>query len=171
MNRWRAVVGATNTAALTAAVLAVNPAGAQEGPPDGLLPMSVTPATVSPGQTVTISGDGCVTDSGPGDVQVLLFAPGEEEDPFGELEADSVDDNGHWTLELTATEDDEGVTVFHATCLDPEGEQIIAVYQEGQVEVIVPSSTATTAPPTTTPPAVPAAPAAVVVSADPTFTG
>ncbi len=175
MNKWRAVAGATTIAALTAAVLAVSPAGAQEPPPDEtLLPISVKPATVHPGETVTISGEGCVSDSGPGDLIVFLFSPGDEENPFDEIPADSVDDNGAWTLELTATEDDAGITIFTATCfVSEESDDVIADYDQGQVEVIVPeaSTTTTTAPPVTTPPAVPAAPPAVVVSATPTFTG
>ena len=136
-----------------------------EPPEPDLLPISVVPATIHPGETTTISGEGCLSDGDPGDAEVFIFLP-DDPSQFGELPAD-VNEDGSWSLQLTAAAEDAGHTFgVTATCFESsDSDNVVADYDFATITVL---GTATTAKP---PILVPAAGAAVAVTAEPTFTG
>jgi hypothetical protein len=158
-------------AGVVATALATLPAGAQEPP---LLPISVTPSSGSEGTLVTVSGSDCLSESGPGDVELYVWYEDEEEpDVFGIVP----DEVGAWsieyTIESTAT-NPVGLYEISATCFEsPDSEVVIADYDFATFEVTAPP---VTTPPPTEPPAQPPvdqpeAPPATPVPAQPTFTG
>jgi hypothetical protein len=144
-----------------AAVLVAAPAGAQE-----LLPITVEPTTGPIGTEVTVSGEGCLNEDGPGEVDVQLFFEDEEEPAV--FPADEVLEDGSWSLVLASTEEDPpGIYTFTATCFVPGGEEVIADYDFVEFELTAPPE-----PPTTpTTPPTPTAPPAVPVVEEPDFTG
>jgi hypothetical protein len=169
MNIRRAAIAAT-AAVATSALIAGVPAGAQEGE---LLPISVTPTSGPAGTLVTISGAGCVTEAGPGDVEVYLFNEGEEE-PAETIGGIVPDAEGNWQTQGPVLPTDPiGVHPISATCFEsPESDVVVADYDFAFFEVTAPP---TTTPPTTAPPSQPtvekpAAPA-TPVPAEPIFTG
>ena len=166
MKTWRVVAAATTTAALATVLCAVGPVAAQDQP--DLLPISVEPSTVTVGDSVTVSGADCLTETGdPGDVHVDIFSEGSEE-PVS-FAAD-VNEDGTWSLVLVAEEADVGVHDVTATCfVSPESNEVVAEYDFALLTVN-PASPPTT-PPTTPPVLTPVAPPATPVSGSPTFTG
>jgi hypothetical protein len=165
MNIRRAVIAAAGGIAATA-LLGTIPVGAQEGDP---LPISVTPSSGPAGTVVTVSGDGCIGEAGPGDILVALFDSTSDE-PIDAFSGDVAED-GAWTfqLEFEAT-DPPGVYEFSALCFaSPESEDVIAAYGFASFELTAPATEPPAAEPTT--PAPPTAAPATAVSAKPTFTG
>lgn len=164
MNIRRAVIAAAGGVAATALVGTL-PVGAQAGP---LLPISVTPSSGPAGTVVTVSGDDCIGEAGPGDLVVFLFDSTSVEpiDIFG----GTVAEDGAWTFQLQfEATDPPGVYDFSATCFEsPESEKIVADYDFASFELTAPPTEQPTTQPTTPAPA--AAPA-TAVSAKPTFTG
>ncbi len=173
--RRAAFAATTGLAAVSLAavsLLAGAPAGAQEG----LLPIEVTPTSGAAGDVVTVSGEGCVGETGPGDIEIYLFF--EDEEPIAAFGADEVTDEGAWTLELLIeATDPPGLYAYTATCFEgPESDLIIADYEFADFEITAAAPTTTTttavAPPAVAPPAVaPQAQPAVAVQAQPTFSG
>jgi hypothetical protein len=139
-----------------------------EAPEPDLLPLSVNPATIHPGETSTISGEGCLSDGDPGVVAVLVFNPDDLENPIVEDEVDANDD-GTWSDEFTALPEDAGHSfIAAAACFDnDEDVNLVVEYDIATITVVGTPSTAPAPPPVLGP----VAPAAVAVSAEPTFTG
>jgi hypothetical protein len=174
MNRWRIVAAATSTAALATALLAGAPAGAQEEPPD-LLPITAEPPSTHSGETVTVSGEGCIVDEAAGFILVVAFNPDDETaEPF--FAEGTVVEDGSWTAEVAPTADETSIFLITAGCFDDgdigEDEDPVLFYDFVEHEVVVDE---TTTPPTTEPAApaeeAPTAPVAVPVIGTPTFTG
>jgi hypothetical protein len=148
-----------------AAVLVAAPAGAQEPEP---LPITVEPASGPVGTEVTVSGEECLNEAGPGEVEVYLFFEDEEEPAV--FLVDQVLEDGSWSLVLASTEEDPpGLYTFSATCFVPESEEVIADYDFVDFELTAaPKPSEPPKPPAPEPePAKPAAP----VVARPSFTG
>jgi hypothetical protein len=167
MNIRRAVIAAAGGVAATALVGTL-PVGAQEG---DLLPISVTPSSGPAGTVVTVSGEDCVSEAGPGDLVVYLF-DSTSADPI-EVFGGTVTEDGAWTsqLQVEAT-DPPGVYDFSATCFEsPESETIVADYDFASFELTAPAPTGPPAAEPTPPAAPPAAAPATAVPAKPTFTG
>jgi hypothetical protein len=145
-----------------AAVLVAAPVGAQ-----GLLPITVDPMSGPIGTEVTVSGENCSNEAGPGEVEVYLFFEDEEEPAV--FPVDEVLEDGSWSLVLSSTEEDPpGHYTFSATCFVPGSDEVIADYDFADFELTEPPTTPTT-PPTT--PTTPEAPPAVPVVEEPEFTG
>ena len=148
-----------------AAVLVAAPAGAQEEEPD-VLPLSVEPTTGPVGTEVTVSGEECSNEAGPGEVEVYLFFEDEEEPTV--FPVDEVLETGSWSLVLASTEEDPpGLYTFSATCFVPDSDEVIVDYEFVDFELTAP----TTAPTTPTTPTPPEAPPAAPVTEEPDFTG
>ena len=165
----RAAVAAM--AGVVATALVTLPAGAEEPP---LLPISVTPSSGPAGTLVTISGAGCVSEAGPGDVEVYLFNEGQDE-PAETIGGIVPDAQGNWQTQGPVLPTDPiGIHPISATCFEsPESDVVIADYDFATFEVTAPP---VTTPPSTEPPAQPPvekpeAPPAAPVRAQPTFTG
>ncbi len=161
------------TAAAIAAgsvVLAIvaSPAAAGEPPPTGTI--TVEPTSGGPGQVFTFSGEGCVSENGPGVMDVFVFF-GEDlianPDPaFVEPDAD-----GNWGFGIHAggaVPNPAGIWDVTATCFDAVTDQVLVDYEPATFEVIAPPTPPTTEPPT---PPTPQAPPAAPVPAEPSFTG
>jgi hypothetical protein len=172
MNMRRAAITAiaATAAVATSALIAGVPAGAQEGE----LPLSVSPTSGSAGTLVTISGAGCVTEAGPGDVEVYLFNEGEEE-PAVVIDGIVPDAEGNWQTQGPVLPTDPiGIHPISATCFEsPESDVVVADYEFVDFEVTAPPTTTppTTAPPSQPPVEEPEAAPATPVPAHPTFTG
>ena len=150
-----------------AAVLVAAPAGAQE-----LLPITVEPTTGPVGTEVTVSGEDCLNEAGPGEVEVYLFFEDEEEPAV--FPVDEVMEDGSWSLVLLSTEEDPlGHYSFTATCFVPGSDDVIADYDFADFELTGPPTTTPTTPTPTTPttPTPPEAPPAAPVTEEPDFTG
>jgi hypothetical protein len=150
-----------------AVVLVAAPAGAQTED----LPLSVEPTSGPIGTEVTVSGEDCLNEDGPGEVDVELFFEDEEEPAV--FPADEVLEDGSWSLVLASTEEDPpGIYTFTATCFVPGSEEVIAEYEFVEFELTAPTTAPTTPPtnPSTAPPPAQAPPAVPVVD-EPDFTG
>lgn len=171
MRRAAIAAIAATAAVATSALIAGVPAGAQG---EELLPISVTPTSGPAGTLVTISGAGCVTEAGPGDVEVYLFNEGQDE-PAETIVGIVPDAQGNWQTQGPVLPTDPiGIHPISATCFEsPESSTVVAEYDFVEFEVTAPT---TTPPPSTPPPSQPpvdkpeAAPA-TPVPARPTFTG
>jgi hypothetical protein len=167
MRHTRVVVA--STVAVAAAALFAAPVAAQEEEPP-VLPISVTPPSGLPGTVFTFSGEECIGEEGPGDVEVIVFfADNEVVDAF----ALTPEADGSWATDFDTGVPEPlppGVYTVTATCfVSPESEKVIADYDFADFEITAPPKP----PEPTTPPAPgpePAKPAAPVV-ARPTFTG
>ncbi|MGH9260573.1 MAG: hypothetical protein ACRD08_11865, partial [Acidimicrobiales bacterium] len=79
------------------------------------MPISVSPGSGPPGTVVTVSGDGCIGEEGPGDLVVFLFF-GESNEPIDAFQG-SVAGDGTWTFALPFQASDPlGVYDFSALC-------------------------------------------------------
>jgi hypothetical protein len=159
---------------LVLAIVAGSPASAGEPPPTGTITVVPTnPPSGLPGSEWVFSGEGCVSEAGPGTMEVLVFFGGElivEFDPtFVTVDAD-----GSWAIGMVPNgfvpnEDAVGTWEVTATCFDAETGQVLVDYETATFEVTAPPSPPATEPPTV--PESPQAPPAAPVPAEPTFTG
>lgn len=178
MKLRRAAIAAIAAVATTALVAGV-PAGAEDVPAEEeseLLPIDVSPPSGPAGTVVTVSGAGCLTEAGPGEVEVYVFF-GEEEEP--QVFVVAPEEDGSWLIELEShPETPPGVFTFTATCFassDPEAE-VVADYDFAEFEVLAsteptPPTSEPDGPPTLTPVDDEPAPPATPVPGEPTFTG
>jgi hypothetical protein len=132
------------------------------------------------------SGEGCVSEAGPGVMEVLVFFGGEL---IESLNPDfiTVRDDGSWGVGLVPNgfvpnEEAGGTWEVTGTCFDAETWEVLVEYEPAAFEVIAPPAPPTTnppaAPPTTAPstptteaPAAPQPEPAKPVTANPKFTG
>jgi hypothetical protein len=143
------------------------PVAAQEEDPPPL-PINVTPSSGAPGTVFTISGEDCLGEEGPGDVEGIVFFIDNEVAGDFALTADA---DGSWAVDFDTGVPEPlppGVYTVTATCfVSPESEKVIE-YDFADFELTAPPEPPTT--PTTTPPT-PKAPPAVPVVEEPDFTG
>jgi hypothetical protein len=190
MKRGREAV-ALAAVVLVSGIVAGSPAGAGEPAPTGTI--SVDPPSGQPGNVFLFSGEGCVSEAGPGVMEVSVFFRG---DLIVRLDPAfvGVDDGGSWNVGMNPNgfmSNDEAVGTWEVTgtCFDAETWQVVADYQTATFEVVAPSAPPATDPPAADPPALdpPAAPSststtpapvaprraepATPVTADPDFTG
>jgi hypothetical protein len=163
--RHKRVVVASTVGIAAAAVFAA-PVAAQEEPP--LLPISVTPPSGPPGTVFTFSGEGCIGEEGPGDLEVTVFFTADEVVDEGVF---TPEEDGSWAIDFPTGAPAElppGVYSVTATCfVSPESEEVIADYDFADFEITAPPKP----PEPPTPPAPePAKPATPVVE-EPDFTG
>lgn len=151
-------------------VLAIgaSPVSAGEPPPTGTI--TVEPTSGPPGFEFTFSGEGCVSENGPGVVDLFVFFGGDvlfSPDPAFLIP----DEDGHWAVGMvpigffpTAAEA-VGTYEVTATCFDAETDEVVVDYEPTTFEV--------TGEPTPSPtvPQSPEAPPATPVPAQPSFTG
>jgi hypothetical protein len=173
----RAAIAAASGVVATA-LLSVVPVGAQDLP---LLPISVSPGSGPAGTVVTVSGDGCIGEEGPGDIAVFLFDATSDE-PIDAFQG-SVAGDGAWTFALPFEASDPlGVYDFTALCFaSPDLEApVIAEYDFASFELTAPAPAPAPTPdpapqtpvvPAPQAPVAPAATPAAAVRAQPTFTG
>jgi hypothetical protein len=150
---------------LVLAIVAGSPASAGEPAPTGMI--TVEPTSGPPGTEFAFSGEGCVSDAGPGVMHLSFFLG---EDLIEEVDPGFVppDEGGNWVFGLVPSgfDDFSPVGVWHvtATCTDAETDQVLVDYEPATFEV-----TALPTPPTV--PESPEAPPAAPVPAGPSFTG
>jgi hypothetical protein len=152
---------------LVLAIVAGPPASAGEPPPTGTI--TVEPPSGTPGTTFDISGEGCVSEAGPGVVDLSVFFGGDlinHPDPGLVVP----DEDGSWGFGIVPngffpSADALGTWEVTATCFDAETEQVLVDYEVATFEVTAPP----TPPPTV--PETPQAPPAPPVPAEPSFTG
>ncbi|HET8620641.1 MAG TPA: hypothetical protein VFM27_16860 [Acidimicrobiales bacterium] len=174
----RVRVAAAVAAGLAVLALVTPPALADPPPATGTI--TVEPLSGPPGLPFLFSGEGCVSEAGPGLVEVLALL-GDELIATLPPEFAGVDSEGNWRVGMVPNGflgDEAAVGDWHATatCRDAETGEPIVEYAAAPFTVTAPP--APPAPPTTSPPAptttVPApapAPPAAPVAARPTFTG
>jgi hypothetical protein len=147
---------------LVSAIVAGSPAGAGEPAPTGTI--SVDPPSGQPGNVFLFSGEGCVSDAGPGVMDVSVFFGGELI-----LTADpafvGVDDGGSWNVGMNpngfmSNEEAIGTWKVTATCFDAETWEVLVDYAPATFEVVAPPTPPATDPPpadplATDPPAAP----------------
>lgn len=175
MRRWRIVAAATTTAALATALLAGAPAGAQEEPeePD-FLPITAEPASTASGETVHVSGEGCIVDDHAGFIVVVAFNPDDDSaEPF--FVDGTVAPDGSWTAEVAPTADETSIFLITAGCFEDgdigEEEEPALFYDFVEHEVTVDETTTPPTEPPAPPEETPVAQPANPVVATPTFTG
>jgi hypothetical protein len=161
-SRLAAAAAASGIAA--AALFSVVPAGAQEGGP---LPLTVDPATSSDG-VFTVSGTGCVAETGPGVIDIFVDGqPLTNDDPQN---PDLANADGTWSFELSpddpTTALEPGVLEITATCSVNDGTGTAIVEYAPATHEIVAATT-----PTTPPAPAPEAPVPTPVVIEPDFTG
>jgi hypothetical protein len=175
--KTRLVAAAATTGFAVSALLAGTPAGAQAEP----LPLTIDPASGTDG-VFTVSGTGCVAETGPGAVIIeVAGAPLENADPASPLIAN---EDGTWSLgvEPVGGLPDPGTIEVTAECNVNDGAATptpIVTYAPASYELLPTETPDPTAPPATDPPA-PVAPDEVIlqapapaqpVAADPDYTG
>jgi hypothetical protein len=187
MKRGR-MAAAVTAGLVVSATVASSPAGAGEPAPTGTITVEPTnPTSGLPGSEWMFSGEGCVSEAGPGVMDVLVFLGGELvwEHTFGPFDAD-----GSWGIGIVPNgivpeEDAVGTWEVSATCFDAETWQVLVDYETTTFEVNQRPAPPTTTPPTTAPPTTapraatttttvpetPEAPPAAPVPAQPSFTG
>jgi hypothetical protein len=175
---WRIFEGgATKSARTTAAVaagllvlavVAGSPASAGAPPPTGTI--TVEPTSAPPGVDFIFSSEGCVSENGPGVVDLSVFFGGDSltnPDPAFLIP----DEDGNWSFGIgpigffPSGAESVGTYEVTATCFDAETDQVLVDYETATFEVTAP----TTPPPTV--PETPEAPPAAPVPAEPSFTG
>jgi hypothetical protein len=162
MDIRRAVIAAAGSAAVAALTFGPIPVGAQ-----ALSPISVTPTSGPIGTVFTASGAGCITESGPGDLEAYLWYA-DETDPRL-VWSGTVASDGTWTASVQSEPTDPtGTYTVSATCfVSPESADIVVDYDFVEFEL-----TAAPAPEAPAEPAAePAAAPATAVSARPSFVG
>lgn len=123
-------------ASAVAGVVAAHPLGAEAGPPPQL---SLTPASVAPGDSFEVSGAGCTGDG----YMVVVFVDGDAAAPV------SPDPDGSWSEPLTVPGDAEpGVYMIGAECRDFDN---FVWFSYGTAELTVAAPPVTTVPVTTVP--------------------
>lgn len=175
----RVRVAAAVAAGLAVLAIVTPPALADQPPATGTI--TVEPLSGPPGLPFFFSGEGCVSEAGPGLVEVLVFL-GEELITTLPPEFSGIDGEGSWRVGMVPIgffpSGEAAVGDWHATatCRDAETGDVVVEYAAAPFTVTAPPTPPappSTAPPTTTttvpalPPAAPAAP----VAARPTFTG
>jgi hypothetical protein len=187
MKRGR-MAAAVTAGLVVSATVASSPAGAGEPAPTGTITVEPTnPTSGLPGSEWMFSGEGCVSEAGPGVMDVLVFLGGELvwEHTFGPFDAD-----GSWGIGIVPNgivpeEYAVGTWEVSATCFDAETWQVLVDYETTTFEVNQRPAPPTTTPPTTAPPTTapraatttttvpetPEAPPAAPVPAQPSFTG
>jgi hypothetical protein len=171
MTRVRAA--ATVAATLAAMALVSSPAGAYQ-PATGTI--TVDPTSGSPGTPFIFSGDGCVSEAGPGLVEVFVFQ-GESLVTVLLPEFSGIDDEGNWAMGMVpngfmASEAAVGEWHASATCSDAETGDPIVDYEDATFTVTAPPSPPSPpAPPAPPTPATPQAQPAAPVTARPNFAG
>lgn len=172
----RVRTAATVAATLAAMALVTSPAGAYQ-PATGTI--TVDPTSGSPGTPFVFSGDGCVSEAGPGLVEVFVFQ-GESLITVLPPGFSGIDDEGNWGVGMVPNgfvSEEAAVGEWHATatCSDAETGEPIVDYEEATFTVTAPptppSTTAPTAPAAPAAPAPPQAQPAAPVTARPTFAG
>jgi hypothetical protein len=137
---------------LVCLAIVASPISAGEPPTTGTI--TVGPTSGHPRTEFVFSGEGCVSDTGPGvvDLAVLLG-----EDLVVEERPDlvPVEDDGSWTIGIVPNgfvPEAEAVGLWDvtATCFDAEKEQARVDYEVATFEVTARPTPPTTAPPTTT---------------------
>jgi hypothetical protein len=161
---------AAMAAGLVVLAIVASPVGAGAPPPTGTI--TVEPTSGPPGFPFNFSGEGCVSENGPGSVDLSVFFGGGlifNPDPAFVIP----DENGHWGVGMvpigffpTAAEA-VGTYEVTATCFDAETDEVLVDYEPATFEVTAPP----TPPPTPTVPQIPEQPPATPVPAQPTFTG
>jgi hypothetical protein len=173
---------------VVSAIVAGTPAGAGDPAPTGTI--TVDPTSGRAGDEYWFSGEGCVSEAGPGVVDLSVF--------FGETLISHPDpafviphEDGSWRFGIVpighfaTAADAVGTWEVMATCFDAEIEQVLVEYETATFEVTQEPVPPTTAPPTTTPPTTaprtptttttvpetPEATPAAPVPAQPSFTG
>jgi hypothetical protein len=164
------VQGAAAIAAglLVLAIVVASPVSGGEAPPTGTI--TVEPTSGPPGFPFNFSGEGCVSEIGPGVVDLSVFLDGDlifNPDPAFV----TPDEDGHWGVGFvpigffpTAAEA-VGTYEVTATCFDADTDEVLVDYEPATFEVTAPP----TPPPTV--PQSPEAPPATPVPARPSFTG
>ena len=120
------------------------------------------------------SGEGCVSEAGPGAMDVLVFFGGELIVEF-DATLVPVRADGSWAIGMVPngfvpTEDAVGTWEVTGTCSDAETGKVIVDYDVTTFEVTAPP-TPPTEPPPPPPPTEEPAPPAAPVPAEPSFTG
>jgi hypothetical protein len=163
---------------LVSAIVAGSPASAGEPPPTGTI--TVVPFSAGAGVDRQFSGEGCVSDNGPGVVhETVFFSPADfvREELPGMV---TVDDDGHWIVgfipnSFIPNAEAVGTWEVTATCFDAVTDEVLVDYETATFEVTAPPTPPSTTPPSTTPPTsapeTPEAPPAAPVQAPPAFTG
>jgi hypothetical protein len=121
------------------------------------------------------SGEGCVSDNGPGVVhETVFFSPADfvREELPGMV---TVADDGHWIVgfipnSFIPNAKAVGTWEVTATCFDAVTDEVLVDYETATFEVTAPPTPPSTTAPTTAP-ETPQAPPAAPVEAPPTFTG
>jgi hypothetical protein len=152
---------------LVLAIVAGSPASAGEPPPTGTI--TVEPTSGPPGFDFIFSGEGCVSENGPGVVDLSVFFGGDlitNPDPAFLVP----NEDGHWSFGIAPNPffptpaAAVGTWEVTATCFDVETDEVLVDYEPATFEVILPPT-----PPTV--PETPQAPPAPPVPAEPSFTG
>lgn len=148
--------GVRRVSAAIALTVVVLLAGVSVAVAQGAPTMGVTPAEAAVGESITVSGDGCVFGSEAGDVDVTAF---------GSTTRTSADDSGSWSTTIAVPVDAPlGSATIAAICVAREPR--IGAFEyvpAATVDIVAPvpteSTSTTTAPIAPPPPAVPSAPA------------
>jgi hypothetical protein len=159
-------------------VLAVvaSPVSAGQPAPTGTI--TVEPTSGQPGLVFTFSGEGCVSENGPGVMDVFVFF-GEDLISNPDPAFVEPDEDGNWSFGInpigffpTAAEA-VGIWEVTATCFDAATDEVLVDYEPTTFEVTAPPTPPPTEPPTTptTVPEPTPAPPAAPVPAQPSFTG
>jgi hypothetical protein len=171
---------ARTTAAVTAGLLVLaivaSPVSAGEPPPTGTI--TVEPTSGPAGFVFTFSGEGCVSENGPGVVDLFVFF-GEDLITNPDPAFVEPDEDGNWSFGIvpngffSTNAEAAGIWDVTATCFDAETDQVLVDYEPATFEVTAPPTPPTTEPPTPpiTVPETPQAPPAAPVPAEPSFTG
>jgi hypothetical protein len=139
---------------VVSAIVAGTPAGAGDPAPTGTI--TVDPTSGRAGDEYWFSGEGCVSEAGPGVVDLSVF--------FGETLISHPDpafviphEDGSWRFGIVpighfaTAADAVGTWEVMATCFDAETEQVLVEYETATFEVTQEPAPPTTAPPTTAP--------------------
>jgi hypothetical protein len=166
---------ARTTAAVAAGLLVLaivaSPAAAGEPPPAGTI--TVEPTSGPAGLVFTFSGDGCVSENGPGVMDFFVFF-GEDLISNPDPAFVEPDEDGNWSFGINpngffdTNAEAAGIWEGTGTCFDAVTDQVLVDYEVATFEVIAPPTPPTTEPPT---PPTPQAPPAAPVPAEPSFTG
>jgi hypothetical protein len=167
----RAHTAAAIAAGLVVLAIVAPPVSAGEPAPTGTI--TVEPTSGPAGVVFTFSGEGCVSENGPGVMDLSVFF-GEDlitnPDP-GFVEPD---EDGNWSFGVLpigffpSAAEAAGIWDVTATCFDAETDQVLVDYEAATFEVTGPPTPPPTPP---TVPESPQAPPAAPVPAEPSFTG
>jgi hypothetical protein len=173
---------ARTTAAVAVGLLVLaivaSPAAAGEPPPTGTI--TVEPTSGPAGLVFTFTGEGCVSENGPGVMDFFIFF-GEDLIANPDPAFVEPDEDGNWGFGINpigffTPAEAAGIWEGTGTCFDAVTDQVLVDYEVATFEVTAPPTPPTTeppTPPTTEPPTTPTpqAPPAAPVPAEPSFTG